>query len=129
MLGSSQQQADSEIFGFSVWGLVDIGVLCRSSLGGFYSILLQKYCSDAQTLPSRPPCSGAKKTRALRAGPQEKIKTLGPAVAGSEEARQAQEMFGTVQADVEAFKAERWGAWCHLVSQTSEAQLRKPLLQ
>lgn len=61
-------------------------------------------------------------------GPQARIKTLGAAVANSEEATQAQQMFEFIEADIKAFRLQRWQEWCSLVSQTSEGQLKKPLV-
>lgn len=61
-------------------------------------------------------------------GPQTKIKTLGPAAAGSEEGKQAHEMFDFVEADIRRYKEQQWLRWCSLVSENSEAQLKKQLV-
>ena len=61
-------------------------------------------------------------------GPQDRIKTLGPAAAESEEAKQVQEMYAYILHDIEVFKTRQWTSWCNQVSQTSEAQLKKQLL-
>ena len=79
-----------------------------------------------------PPSSHVSAIKTLAAsyfvGPQEKMKSLGRAAAESEEAKQVQEMFAYIKADVEGFKTRQWTAWCDQVSQNSESQLKKQLL-
>ena len=58
----------------------------------------------------------------------EKIKSLGPTIASSEESVEMQQLSSLIQADIQAFKVDKWLDWCVLVSQTSEGQLKKPLL-